>query len=68
MTSETITITITENSDEVFVNLSDALKIVPVPVTNVSNGEIGYVAFDSTYLYVCIAQNTWKRISFDVWE
>lgn len=31
------------------------------PSTSSSNGSSGDVAWDSTFLYVCVATNTWKR-------
>lgn len=32
-----------------------------------STGTQGQVAFDSTYIYVCIANNTWKRSTLSTW-
>jgi len=42
---------------------------VAVPVTNNSPGSLGHWAADDTYLYLCTAENTWKRvaISADIW-
>lgn len=33
------------------------------PTVSTSAGTPGQIAYDSAYLYVCIAQNTWKRIA-----
>lgn len=33
------------------------------PATGTSTGEAGQMAFDETYLYVCVALNTWKRVA-----
>lgn len=31
--------------------------------TQTSSGEQGEVCWDSNYLYICVATNSWKRIS-----
>jgi len=38
-----------------------------VPSTATSTGTAGQVARDSSYLYVCIATNTWKRVALSSW-
>ncbi|CAB4129310.1 hypothetical protein UFOVP112_408 [uncultured Caudovirales phage] len=37
--------------------------IVSVPVSSSAAGSIGQVALDTSYLYICVADHTWKRIS-----
>ena len=37
------------------------------PLANNSAGQTGQIAFDSGYIYVCIATNTWKRASLATW-
>jgi hypothetical protein len=32
------------------------------PVTSTSTGVAGNIAYDSTYFYVCVSTNTWKRV------
>jgi len=45
-------------------NSMPASKLSSVaPVTSTSNGVTGQVAFDVGYIYVCVATNTWKRVS-----
>jgi hypothetical protein len=34
-----------------------------VPATAASTGTAGQVAYDASYLYVCVATNTWKRVT-----
>lgn len=41
------------------------LYFSPVPATLTSTGTAGDVAYDSDYMYTCIATNTWKRSAFD---
>lgn len=42
---------------------SVAAKLISnaAPVANTSNGSPGQIAYDSTHVYVCIANNTWGR-------
>lgn len=38
-----------------------------VPSTATSPGFPGQVAFDSNYIYVCVAVNSWKRVGLSTW-
>lgn len=38
-----------------------------VPANAVSTGSAGQIAYDSSFLYVCIATNTWKRAALSTW-
>jgi len=38
-----------------------------VPATASSTGRKGAVAFDTSYFYVCVATNTWKRTPLSTW-
>ena len=38
-----------------------------VPATASSNGVAGTISRDSNYLYVCVANNTWKRVALSTW-
>jgi hypothetical protein len=38
-----------------------------VPATASSNGTAGVIARDSNYIYVCVANNTWKRSLLETW-
>lgn len=38
-----------------------------VPATSTSVGEAGMIAYDASYLYICVALNTWKRIPLSSW-
>ena len=38
-----------------------------VPTANNSAGTAGQIAWDSGYVYVCIATNTWKRANISTW-
>jgi hypothetical protein len=35
---------------------------LPVPASSNSAGIIGQIAYDSTYVYMCVATNTWRRL------
>jgi hypothetical protein len=38
-----------------------------VPDSAVANGTQGQIAFDNDFLYICVDNNTWKRISLESW-
>lgn len=38
-----------------------------VPATSTSTGTAGWVAYDSNYVYVCIATDSWKRLNLQNW-
>lgn len=38
-----------------------------VPATSSSNGTAGTFRYDSSYVYVCVANNTWKRAALSTW-
>ena len=40
---------------------------VSAPTSSTSPGTPGQIAYDSTYIYVCVANNTWKRASISTW-
>jgi len=38
-----------------------------IPATSTSNGIAGSIRWDSGYIYICVANNTWKRATLDTW-
>jgi len=38
-----------------------------VPASPSSNGVAGTIRYDSSYIYVCVATNTWKRATLSTW-
>jgi len=38
-----------------------------VPTSSVSGGAPGQIVWDSGYVYICVAVNTWKRANLAVW-
>ena len=49
------------NSDKIRLRNSNT------PSSASSTGNKGEICYDSNYLYICVATNTWKRISLDTW-
>lgn len=43
----------------------EAIRLVEVPETSTSAGNAGDVAISSDYVYICIAQSSWKRMSLE---
>lgn len=51
-------------------DLLNSLKItgwVSAPASAGATGTAGQRAYDSSYLYICIATNTWRRIAHSSW-
>ena len=40
---------------------------VYIPTANNSVGTTGQISYDSSYVYVCIANNTWRRANISTW-
>lgn len=38
-----------------------------VPANSSSNGLAGTICYDSDYIYICVANNTWKKASISSW-
>lgn len=38
-----------------------------VPANSTANGIAGTIRFDTSYVYVCVANNTWKRATLNTW-
>jgi hypothetical protein len=37
------------------------------PASATDTGQAGTIAWDSSYIYVCVAQDTWKRVAIGTW-
>jgi hypothetical protein len=37
------------------------------PANSTANGLAGTFAYDSSYVYICVANNTWKRATLTSW-
>ena len=48
---------------------SDAIRIrtAQTPASAAATGTAGMVCWDSNYIYVCIATDTWKRVAIGTW-
>lgn len=44
-----------------------AAQVVPAPANASARGSPGEWAWDSNYVYVCTALNTWKRVAIATW-
>ena len=61
--------TITTDSATDTITLSSALSTASAsaPASANSTGTTGTIAYDSNYIYICTATNTWKRASLTTW-
>lgn len=53
------------NVETILTTVDVAVTANTVPTTSSSLGTVGQIAVDTTYLYVCVATNTWKRITLN---
>lgn len=37
------------------------------PANSSANGITGTITYDSSYVYICVANNTWKRSAISTW-
>lgn len=44
-----------------------SIKGTTAPATASATGTAGEIRYDSTYVYVCVANNTWKRAALSTW-
>ena len=42
-------------------------EFVSAPATAADTGTVGQLAVDASYIYVCTATNTWKRVAIATW-
>lgn len=48
-------------------NGNNSINHVEAPQTSTSSGSVGQTANDSSYFYVCVSPNTWKRVALSNW-
>lgn len=63
--SLTITGNLTVSDIEVDGNIFLSNNYIPTLAN--STGDSGQIAYDSSYVYICIANNTWKRANLVAW-
>lgn len=49
------------------VNDADVKLNASVPATAAATGTPGMIAYDASYIYICTATNTWKRVAIATW-
>lgn len=68
----TVSLANTIGSDITFANgvvsfTSNVIMTSTAPANSTANGTVGQVAFDTDYVYYCVANNTWKRAALSTW-
>ena len=48
-------------------NSAISITTTTIPVSNSAAGIPGTIAYNSSYLYVCVATNTWVRANLSAW-
>lgn len=54
-----------ESEPELAPPANSPLTLTTAPVSSTSTGTQGQLAYDGTYIYMCIASNSWKRVQWD---
>lgn len=49
------------------VDTSEYAAVVGAPATATSTGTAGQIAYDNSFIYICIATNTWERAAIASW-
>lgn len=52
---------------ELSTTLADYAKVVAAPAAANSTGVAGTIAYDASYVYVCVATDTWVRAALTTW-
>ena len=65
-TSVTLRMTISDAGLDVNSNTM-RLRTARTPTTALAAGNAGDICWDSSYLYICVATNTWRRIAHSTW-
>lgn len=47
--------------------LGKAPQITTVPATDTSPGVAGQIAYDTSWLYICVAPSVWRRVAISTW-
>lgn len=47
--------------------VASVAQVTAVPTTPTSDGAPGQIAFNLTHLYVCVAEDTWRRVAISTW-
>ena len=49
-------------------SISDSIVPVAAPATPTTTGTAGQIRFSGDHLYICVADNTWKRADLSTWS
>ncbi len=56
-----------DSLNDLYIKINAVAGIVPAPATSTSTGNAGQIAYDSSFFYVCTAQNIWVRAALSTW-
>jgi hypothetical protein len=49
-------------SDSTFTRRSRDNRRIDPPLSSTATGSVGNISFDDTYIYLCVAEDTWLRV------
>ncbi len=56
-----------ETKNFLFSDLREYINTSTVPATASSTGTAGQIAYESGWLYICVATDTWQRVAIATW-
>ncbi len=56
-----------ESPTTVFIDSTVVPVRMAVPLSSSAQGNVGNIAFDNSFFYICIATNTWLRAALSTW-
>ena len=57
----------TTTSETATINTTFTITTASTPANSTANGTQGQITWDVDYIYVCVANNTWKRTALTTW-
>ena len=56
-----------KNINSIKVDIVNHMEWVDAPAATGAPGVKGQIAYTSTHLYICVSNNTWKRVAVSTW-
>lgn len=54
-------------SNDAIVQMNNLVTTSNPPASASATGDAGTITWDSNYIYICVAANTWKRVAIATW-
>lgn len=58
---------VSDSIDAVAIDAETLVVATQTPASASATGTAGTIAWDASYIYICTAANTWKRVAIATW-